>query len=193
MHTRKLTKEDINALPPLVYKGPIHFINKSADVDSAVHTLMKDELLGFDTETRPTFKKGESYPPSLLQLSGSKAVYIFQLRQTGLPASLMSLLSDPSITKAGVAIGRDIKELQTLADFNPAGFIDLGVMAHELKVQHHGLRGLAAVLLNGRISKSAKLTNWAMPSLPEAAVKYAATDAWIGRQIFIALSRLKQS
>ena len=184
---QKMSKDDINALPLIGYDGPIHLIDNAADVSDAVTILSKDTLLGFDTETRPSFRKGESYLPSLLQLAGTDSVYLFQLKRTGLPSDLSGLLANPAIIKAGVAIVRDIKELQDIEPFDPQGFVDLGDKARDLGLNHHGLRGLAALLLDGRISKGARLTNWARADLPEQALRYAATDAWVGRRIYQAM------
>jgi hypothetical protein len=116
-------------------------------------------------------------------------VYLFQLLALGLPRELAALLADPHIVKAGVAIGRDLQELRDLSEFHPRNCVDLGVCAMKGGLQHHGLRGLAALLLGCRISKSAQTTNWARPELPEKALRYAATDAWMSRRIYEALKR----
>lgn len=186
---RKLTEEEINRLELGVYKGEIHVVYSHEHMLAAVKKLRKEKLLGFDTETRPSFKKGISYPPALIQLAGKDYVYIFQLHSIKLPRELAEILANPKIIKAGVAISRDLKELRTLTDFEPRGFVDLGVEAKNLGMQHHGLKGLAAVLLGCRISKSAKLTRWDNPKLPQHALIYAATDAWIGRRIYEAMQK----
>lgn len=187
---RKLTKEEINALNIETFAGPLHFINAPDKIADAVKILEQEKLLGFDTETRPTFRKGQTYPPALLQLATSNEVFIFKLHDTGLPAELCHILSDPTIIKAGVAIDRDVKELRTVTEFAPSGFVDLGTCARHNGIQHHGLRGLAALLLNCRITKQARLTNWARPKLSKAALIYAATDAWISRRIYQAMTTL---
>ncbi|MDD4870608.1 MAG: 3'-5' exonuclease domain-containing protein 2 [Kiritimatiellae bacterium] len=186
---RKLSDEEINNLELAVYDGPIHVIRSHKDMLTAVHKLKHEHLLGFDTETRPSFKKGVSYPPALIQLAEKDVVYIFQLHSIKLPRELADILADPGIIKAGVAIGRDIKELRTLTEFEPGGFVDLGIYAKSCGMQHHGLRGLAALLLGCRISKGAKLTRWDNAKLPHHALKYAATDAWIGRRIYEAMEK----
>lgn len=181
---RKLSKEEINALPLISYDGPIHLIDTKKDALIAAKKLQGERILGFDTEKRPSFRKGEAYPPSLLQLADADAVYIFQLQLTGVPPELLTLLTDKNTVKAGVAVSRDIQELQDMKQFTPAGFTDLGDRARDAGIKHHGLRGLAAVLLGGRISKGAKLTNWSRTDLSKAALTYAATDAWIGRCLY---------
>lgn len=186
---RKLTEEEINSLDLGMYEGPIHLIHSHDYMLAAVKKLKQEKLLGFDTETRPSFKKGISYPPALIQIAGKDSVYIFQLHRLKLPRELADILANPRIIKAGVAISRDVKELRTLTDFEPRGFIDLGIEAKNLGMQHHGLRGLAAILLGCRISKSAKLTRWDNPKLPQHALIYAATDAWMGRRIYEAMQK----
>ena len=154
---------------------------------AAVRALRRETLLGFDTETRPSFQKGETHPPALIQLAGKDAVYLFHLPGLGLPAELTDLLTDARIVKAGVANDRDLRELRGLRDFAPRGFVDLGECAAAYGIPHQGLRGLAAVLLGCRISKGARFTNWERTDLDDRALQYAATDAWIGRRIYEAL------
>jgi ribonuclease D len=185
--TRKLSPDEINRLPMAAYDGTIHVVETPEQVESAVHALRHERLLGFDTETRPTFRKGEHYPPALLQLAGEHAVWLFKLTRLGLPPAVASILADPNIVKAGVSNARDLSELRALTSFEPAGFVDLGHVAKHRRVPHHGLRGLSAVFLGCRISKSAQLTNWARPDLPSRALQYAATDAWIGRRLYQAM------
>jgi hypothetical protein len=180
---RRLAPDEINRLKIAAYRGPIHVVGSPSRVPAAVAELGRETLLGFDTEKRPAFRVGEVYPPALLQLAGRDAVYVFQLRLVGLPPELTAILADPAIVKAGVAIGRDLQELRELTSFEPQGFLDLGVCARNCGLQHHGLRGLAAVLLGCRISKAARFTNWERADLSERALRYAATDAWIGRRI----------
>ncbi|MCE9613619.1 MAG: 3'-5' exonuclease domain-containing protein 2 [Lentisphaerae bacterium] len=184
---RKLSAEEINAHPVASYQGPIHVIDSDSQVEIAVRAMRREAILGFDTETRPTFRKGEHYPPALLQLAGEHAVWVFRLSIVGLPQSVAAILADPAVVKAGVSNTRDLAELRQLTDFVPAGFVDLGHAAKEVGIPHHGLRGLAAVFLSCRISKSAQLTNWARPDLPARALQYAATDAWIGRRLYEAM------
>lgn len=184
---RRLSREEINDLDAVVYEGPIHLVASHRHMLKSVRALKRERLLGFDTETRPSFKKGESHPPALLQLAGRAGVYVFRLLELGLPAELAALLANPKIVKAGVAVGRDIRELRDLVEFEPAGFVDLGTRAKAYGMQHHGLRGLCALLLGRRLSKGGRLTNWARSDLPQSAITYAATDAWIGRRIYEAM------
>lgn len=180
----RMSKEEIAKRPIRRYQGRIHVVRTKEQVADAVRKLRKETLLGFDTETRPSFKKGESYKPSLIQLAGEKEVFIFQLQHVGLPRALRRILADPRIVKAGVALDRDVIELAGLAPFEPAGFVDLGTVAKEVGLLNHGLRGMVAVLLGFRIPKGAQTSNWSKDDLTPAQITYAATDAWVGRELY---------
>ncbi len=187
---RRMTREEINARPIRKWTGPVHLVRTPEQVEGAAQILAREQLLGFDTETRPAFRKGQSYLPSLLQLAGERQVYIFQLGHVGLPAPVRAILASPDIIKAGVSVDFDIRELQKIASFRPAGFVDIGRLAKKAGIRNHGLRGLAAVLLGLRITKSAQTSNWARDQLTPAQLTYAATDAWVSREIHLALARL---
>ena len=186
----KLSKTEINSLPLRYYNGPIQIIQTAEQAKVACAILMKEKVLGFDTETRPAFNKGQSYLPSLLQMAGTKVVYLFQLSKCGLTDSIINLLSIDDIIKSGVAINQDLIELQQISNFEPAGFIDLGDIARSKGLPHHGLRGLAAYLLNFRISKSGRTSNWSANQLTKKQIKYAATDAWLGRELYLKYKRI---
>ena len=187
----KLSKTEINSLPIRYYNGAIRIIKTAEQAENACAILLKEKVLGFDTETRPAFKKGQSYLPSLLQLAGTKVVYLFQLSQCGLTDSIIILLSNVNIIKSGVAINQDLTELQQILNFEPAGFVDLGDIARSKGLPHHGLRGLAAYLLKFRISKSDRTSNWGANQLTEKQIKYAATDAWVGRELYLKYKQIK--
>ncbi len=172
------------------YHGPIHIICTSDEADQASKKLENEILLGFDTETRPAFRVGESYPPSLLQLATENEVYLFKLSQTGLTKKLREILADKKIIKAGVSIRDDLKELRKLNDFEPAGFIELATCAKKAGIKNLGLRGMGALLLGFRISKREQVSNWARSDLTSSQITYAATDAWLGRKIYLYLDKL---
>ena len=186
----KLSREAINKLPMQAYRGPLRLIRTREQMAQSLRALSRETTLGFDTETRPAFRKGESHTPALLQLGGGKAVHIFLLREIGFPPELADLLTNPDIVKAGVAVSGDIRALQKLAPFAPAGFVDLGTVAKRNGIPHHGLRGLAALLLGFRISKSERFTNWEMKRIPARSLTYAATDAWVSRELYRTLRAL---
>jgi len=175
----------INRLPICRYEGPVSVVRNQAGLSGALRALEAERLLGFDTETRPAFKKGVKHAPALLQLAGSGGVYVFQLAAVGLPAPLRALLADGARIKAGVALGHDVRELRTIADFAPAGFVELEKLARSAGLKNYGLRGLAAALLGVRISKKVRLSNWAAAHLSTDQIAYAATDAWISRELYL--------
>jgi len=191
LYKNKLSKTEINSLPLRYYNGAIRIIQTAEQAKDACAILIKEKVLGFDTETRPAFKKGQSYLPSLLQLAGTKVVYLFQLSQCGLTDSIIILLSNVNIIKSGVAINQDLTELQQILNFEPAGFVDLGDIARSKGLPHHGLRGLAAYLLKFRISKSGRTSNWSANQLTKKQIKYAATDAWVGRELYLKYKQIK--
>ncbi len=185
-----ITKDEINRLPMKQYDGPIHLIRTTAEAEQAVGKLKRESLLGFDTETRPTFRVGEYYQPSLLQLATSKEVFLFQIKLTGLTGGLCEVLSNPGILKAGVSIKDDLSELRKLAGFEPSGFVELATYAKKAHIKNLGLRGMAALLLGFRISKREQTSNWAKNELSESQLRYAATDAWLGREIYLHMDSL---
>ena len=142
-------------------------------------------------ESRPSFRKGKYYPPSLVQLATADRVYIIQLTWLPLNDTLASLLGAPDVLKVGAAIHDDVKELQKLHDFTPDGIVDLGDMAKDLGLETRGLRSLAANILGVRISKAARCSNWAGKKLQNQQIVYAATDAWIGRELYFKLKELE--
>jgi ribonuclease D len=183
---RRMSKDEINAFPIKRWTGPISLVRNSDQMTAAMRRLAGHTLLGFDTETRPAYKKGESYLPSLLQLASDDEVFIFQLKHLGLAGPLRKILADEAIIKAGVSLDNDIRELRKLSHFEAAGFMDLGNHARKTGIKNHGLRGLAAVFLGFRISKGAQTSNWARDALTRQQIQYAATDAWVGRRLYLA-------
>jgi ribonuclease D len=189
-YDRRMSKDEINECPIKRWTGPTSVVSSRNGLNAVMHRLDSHTLLGFDTETRPAYKKGESYPPALLQLATDKEVFIFQLKHLGLAKPLRGILADAAIIKAGVGLDYDIRELKKLARFKPAGFMDLANIAKQAGIKNHGLRGLAAVLLGYRIAKGMKTSNWAKDVLTRQQVQYAATDAWVGRRLYLALEKI---
>ena len=182
-----ISKAEINQLPLLQFSEAVHVIRKDSELEAALIGLADNDLLGFDIETRPAFRKGQCYLPSLLQLAGREAVYLFQLRRLTDLRPLFALLEDARLLKAGVSIRHDLAELQGLQPFEPAGFCDLGKMAKAKGFRNTGLRPLAALLLGLRVGKGAQVTNWARDQLTPRQITYAAIDAWVSRRLYQAV------
>ena len=179
-----ISKETVNRLPLIRYKGEIRLVDNESALEKAVQSLACEKVLGFDTETRPTFRRGQSYPLALLQLAGAKVVYLFQLNFLDSLDHLIPLLSDPGIIKAGVAIHDDIRKLCEITEFKPAGFLELSSISQKLDIVNTGLRSLSAIYLNTRVSKGAQVTNWNRRQLNKAQINYAATDAWVSLKLY---------
>ena len=186
-----ISKAEINEIPLVRFTERVHLVTTSAAVQLAVRKLSQEEVLGFDTESRPAFKKGQSFPVSLLQLAGSEGTYLFQLNRIGSLAPLLPLLENPHVLKAGVALHDDVRRLRELTPFEAGGFVEVSDLTRELGIENTGLRPLAALLLGFRISKNAQLTNWAKSRLNRKQVIYAATDAWVSRELYQAVMKLR--
>lgn len=183
----KISKAYLNTLPLGKYQGDIHIITNRKEELNAIEALKKEELLGFDTETRPSFTKGIRYPTTLVQLAGESAVYLFRLNHIGFNHGLQQILSNPNITKVGVAVRDDIKDLRRISRFHPSKFEDLNTIAQNLQIENLGLRNLAAIFLGLRISKTAQVSPWHQTPLKRNQIFYAATDAWACREIYLEL------
>ena len=186
---KKLSKNEINSLPQIKFNGDVEVLSSNDNVQAAVNHLTNYDLIGFDTETKPTFVKGPLNPPSILQLACIDKVYIFQLDNKSLYKKLFPVLSNENITKCGVSVDRDLIELMYLSPFDPLSFVDLGNVARDYDFPHHGLRGLVAMFLKHRISKGAQISDWSKTVLSPSQITYAATDAWISLKLFEAFEK----
>jgi ribonuclease D len=179
-----ITGEEIKELNLKWFEGEIVVIDTFKEFRRIIPQLMNSEILGFDTETRPSFKKGRKNKVSLIQLANNEIACLFRINRIGIPDEMVSLLSDPAIIKVGVAIHDDIKFLKGVRRFDPKGFIDLQGLVKNFGIQSSGLKKLAAIILGFRISKRQQVTDWEAPELSEAQMIYAATDAWVCHQIY---------
>ena len=179
-----ILKDEISALPQYIFNGQVILIESKKDALSAINDLKNEPILGFDTETRPSFRKGESHPVSLLQFATDKKAYLFRLNKIPFIVELVSILANPNIVKAGVAVRDDIKALQKLYPFTETNFIDLADLAKEKKITCFGLRPLTAIFLKKRLSKTAKTSNWSNSILTPSQISYAACDAAVAFRIY---------
>jgi ribonuclease D len=184
-----ITKEELAQLPLFRYQGPVHLIRTSEELARWTPVLRQEKVLGFDTETRPSFRRGQSYLPSVVQIAGADAVFVIQLARLENTGLLAVLLSSPDILKTGIALQQDLVKLREKFGFTPRSILDLAPIASRVKIAKTGLRNLAGLLLGYRISKQAQVSNWAAPTLTPSQIQYAATDAWISRELFFALEK----
>lgn len=184
-YKESITKEELQQLPLRRFEGEIIVVDNEDDVDEAVEYLSQFTSLGFDTETRPSFKKGQINKVALLQLSTDDRAFLFRLNHFVLPDSLLKLLSANHIVKAGAAIRDDIKTLQLNRSFTPGGFFELQDKAQEIGLKNFSLKKLSGIVLGFRISKAQQLSNWEAVEFTEAQQYYAATDAWVSYKIYV--------
>lgn len=188
----KLTidKEEINLLPPMEFDGEIIEIVTPEGAARACELLMQEKVLGFDTETRPSFKKGESYTPCLLQLATREKAFLFRIQFYPFPKELVALLESPDVLKTGIGIKDDIHGLNKIVKFTPAGFVDLAEEMKKRGMTSASLRSLTAILLGKRLFKKTKTTNWERKYLTPAQIMYAAIDAVVGVLIYDRIQEL---
>ena len=186
MYKISISPEEIGALPLAAFPGEIVVIDApDDDFFAAIRYLRRQKVLGFDTETRPTFSPDQpSSGTAILQLSGKEKAFLFRLKKLGLPKPLASVLASSRIIKVGAATGDDVKGLQKIASFQPRGFVDLQSKVWEYGIKDKSVKKMAAIILGVKISKAQQLSNWETEHLSESQMKYAATDAWICREMY---------
>lgn len=182
--TSRLEKEFINALPALAFTGRIVEVTDRETADNVVEHLLSQKILGFDTESRPSFRKGISYPVSLVQLATEDTAWLFRIRFTGLTRGLLKLFCNEHVKKLGIGVHDDIARLKDLQDFKPAGFVDLSDIARDKGIIQVGARPLTARYLHHRLVKSSQRSNWAAEQLTNKQRNYAATDAWVCLKLY---------
>jgi ribonuclease D len=176
--------EFVKSLPVMSFPGIINVIDDPAGFDAIKHALKNEKLLGFDTETKPTFKKGRYHQVALLQLSTSDQAFLFRLNKVHLPKFIIEVFEDKEIIKVGVALKDDLNALKKVIPFEPEGFIDLQPFVKQFGIEDNGLKKLVANVLGFRISKKSQTSNWEQEELSREQLEYAATDAWVCRQIY---------
>ena len=186
-----ISAEDLEKLELASFPGQIFVIDTvGAEFNRAVNYLRNQKIIGFDTETRPCFSPDQPrYGVALLQLSGAERAYLFRIKNIGMHRRLCGLMANDSIIKVGAAVKDDIRGLQRYREFEPKGFIDLQKIAPQYGIKDKSVKKLAAIILGFRISKSQQLSNWEADTLSEAQEKYAATDAWVCREMYLKLRK----
>lgn len=182
-----ISNEEIPLLPKAAFEGRVEIVDSEKDVDEACDWLLKQKIIGFDTETRPSFKAGVTNKVALLQLSGGDRCFLFRLCRMRLDKAIIKVLENNDILKIGAAVHDDIKALQSLRHFTPRGFVDLQSIVGEWGVSDKSVRKVAAIVLGVGISKAQRLSNWEATQLTPAQISYAATDAWVCREVYLEL------
>lgn len=183
-----ISKEEINELPLGQFEGNIYLIDSLDQVEDAVDFLEDQQVIGFDTETKPSFRKGQFNHVSLLQLSTSEQAFVFRLNKIGFPDSLRNVLEKENLIKIGAAVNDDLKGLGKLTDsFYPQSFFDLNDELKKVGFHNVGVRNLCGMVLKIRISKTEQVSNWEAEQLTERQLRYAATDAWACLEVFTLL------
>lgn len=178
------------ALPLYAYDGEVVCVDSMEKFYQVKDELFLEPIWGFDTETKPCFRKGAANRKNvaLLQLSSREKTYIFRLSKIGLHKELCDFLSSDRFTKIGLSSRDDIKGLQKLSPFTAAGFIDLQSIAPDYGIEEKSLRKMAAIVLGFRISKAQQLSNWESDVLTSKQIRYAATDSWVTRLIYMEMT-----
>ena len=190
MYKVSIKPEEMEKLPLAGFQGEIQVIDKKGlKYLRALDYLNRQQVIGFDTETRPTFSPTQkSYGVSLLQLSGPDKAFLFRVKlMGGIPKQLRAILSDADIIKVGAAVTDDVRGLEKYDDFPPRGFVDLQKIVWEYGIRDKAVKKMAANILGIKISKTQQLSNWEAETLSEAQQAYAATDAWVCREMYLKL------
>ncbi len=189
----KFDKKRIAELPLAVFGGKVIVVLSPSETEKAVNYLLSHSILGVDTETRPSFKKGHVNQVSLLQVSTHNTCFLFRLNITGMTPSILRFLEDTTVPKVGLSLHDDITALRRKADFEPGNFIDLQKIVGDIGVEDLSLQKLYANFFGKKISKNQRLTNWESDVLNEKQKAYAATDAWACIMLYEELMRLEQT
>jgi len=187
---RPISREAVNALPIKRYDGDVRLVASREDAERAAADFDAEPVVGFDTETRPAFRAGQSYAPALVQVASARAVYLFQLARADFSTALPALLASRKTVKAGVGLADDLRQLRRVFVLAPAALVDLGAVARGQGLEQSGLRALAALFLGIRIPKGTRTSNWAARALSPQQIAYAATDAWTCRELYLRFAAL---
>ena len=189
----KYDKKQIASLPVVQFEGRIIVILTPGETEKAVRYLLSQPILGFDTETRPSFKRGHQHKVALLQVATPDICFLFRLNHTGLTPALVQLLEATGLKKIGLSLHDDINSLHQIGEFTPQGFTDIQSLVSELGIEDLSLQKLYANLFGQKISKRQQLSNWETDILDNRQKLYAATDAWACIMIYQELIRLKNT
>ena len=173
-----ISKDILVTLPRVLFDGKIVIVDNHIKSNIAISKLRKETLLGIDTETRPSFRRGVIHKVALLQISTFNECYLFRTNKIGMPQGVLQLLQDERVTKIGLSLRDDMLKLGEICNINPKGLIDIQDFVKKYGIIDNSLQRIYGIVFNRDISKSQQLTNWEAPLLTDAQCAYAATDAW---------------
>ena len=185
----KISNEQTALLPAIEFRGEIRIVEDERDIAAACKYLAEQPVIGFDTETRPSFRPGVTFRVSLLQLSSPEVCYLFRLNRIPRDKAILQLFENKRLLKVGADVAGDLRSLRQIRHFRDAGFIDLQAIAPEWGIAEKSLRKLSAIVLGQRVSKAQRLSNWEAATLTDKQQLYAATDAWVCTRIYDRLLR----
>ena len=183
-----ISREELASLPIRRYEGEVRLLETAQALEHEAGAIRRESVLGFDTETRPAFRKGESYPPSLVQLAGEAVVWIFPLQRLDCSTILKTIFQDSPVVKAGIGVSDDLRQMKKVFAFDEANVVDVGALARRQGVEQTGLRNLAGIVLGYRIPKGSRTSNWGAARLTRQQIAYAAMDAWAARALYLRLA-----
>jgi ribonuclease D len=187
MFRAKITKEEVNQMPVVVFEGKITLVDDLSKIQPAIEELRKSRIVGIDTETKPSFARGTHYKVSLVQISTLDHCFLFRLNKIAFPKALAEFLADEEVKKIGLSLRDDFSGLNKHHAFKPANSIDIQIIINSYGILELSLQKIYAILFGGKISKSQRLTNWENTELTEQQQRYAATDAWASLKIYLQL------
>lgn len=189
MFKPKISKEEVNLMPVILFEGKITLVDEFSKVKAAIDELLNSKVVGIDTETKPSFTRGTHHRVSLVQISTLDHCFLFRLNKISLPTELAEFLANENIQKIGLALRDDFAGLNRFYHFKPANYVDLQSIVNFYGIMELGLQKVFAIVFGHKISKSQRLTNWENPELSEQQQRYAATDAWASLLIYEQLIR----
>lgn len=179
-----ISKERLNELPAVRYHGNITVVETPEMEEAALKDLSNYHEVGFDTETKPSFKKGKLNNVSLIQVSTGERCYLFRLNKLGFTPGIRHFMEDEGIVKIGLSLKDDFSVLHRNCEFAPKGFVDLQSYVKEYSISDMSLSKIYGILFGERISKNQRLSNWEAPVLTEGQQVYASIDAWACLRIY---------
>jgi len=182
-----ISREELASLPIRRYEGEVRLVESAERLAHEAEAIRRESVLGFDTETRPAFRKGESYPTALVQLAGAAVVWIFPLQRVDCSPLLREVFQSENL-KAGIGVADDLRQMKKVFAFEETNVVDVGALARRQGVEQTGLRNLAGIVLGYRIPKGSRTSNWAAARLTRQQIAYAAMDAWAARALYLHLA-----